>query len=311
MQRDSIQSTTLSGLSRRNLLTACLAFSWLAVMAVNHDDSPHKKKPVVTQASIIPSLPRADVLEPAGALEEQIDQAQAATPEPTPLEFAISLLEVAQQRIHAVSDYSARFIQHEQVDGVLGDENHIHLKVRHAPLSVYMGWIEPYEGREVIYVDGRDDNRLLAHAGGWKRLLVPMVRLDPFGRQAMKTSRHPITEIGIAYLTDQLLEDRLIEKSIPTVEVTMNEESDQDGRTCWRFEHLHTVADGTEYGKVIFHVDQELGIPVSCQTFDWPSEAGEQGALLESYYYGDLQLEAGLTDLDFDSENPEYGFQRL
>ena len=92
MQRDCIQNTTLSGLSRRNLLTTCLAFSWLAVMAVNYGDSPRKKKPGVTQASIIPSLQGAEVLEPVRALKEQIDEPRAATPEPTPLEFAISLL---------------------------------------------------------------------------------------------------------------------------------------------------------------------------------------------------------------------------
>jgi hypothetical protein len=311
MLRQQRELTTTGGLSRRNLLTACLVFSGLAVMVVDADDASKKSAPLATRASLIPSLPAVEILETARVAGAAVVEAPAETHQPTPLEFAISLLEEAQRRIHAVESYSAHFIQQEQIGGVLGEENRIRLKVRHAPFSVYMGWIEPNEGREVIYVDGRDDNRLLAHEGGWKRLLVPMVRLDPNGTQAMKTSRHPITEVGLAYLTDRLLEDRVRELSIETVQVTLNEASDRDGRACWRLEHHHAVPDGTEYGKVIFYLDQQLGIPVWCQTFDWPSGGTVEGDLLESYYYGELQLEAGLSDLDFDCQNSEYGFQRL
>lgn len=305
------RDSRLGAISRRNLLTACLAFSGLAVMIVRVEDSPRREATLVSQASLLPRLSAAQVLVPAQSPEPETLESAPAAPVPSSLDFAISLLEKAQARIHAVSDYSARFVQHEEVNGVLGDVNEIRLKIRHEPFSVYMGWIEPYEGREVIYVDGHNDNRLLAHEGGWKRLLVPIVRLDPFGHQAMKTSRHPITEIGIAYLTDRLLEERMLEKSIPTVEVTVSEESDRDGRVCWRFEHRHTAPDGTEYGKVVFHVDKELGIPVACQTFDWPADDAIEGGLVESYFYGDLQLNAGLSDVDFDPDNAEYGFQRL
>lgn len=272
-------------------------------MAVDRDET-RLNRPRMAQATLAPAFAPGAVL-PQAAPEEE-------APSPaTPLDFALLLLEEAHHRIHAVNDYSAEFLQQERIGGVLGEPNRIRLKVRHQPFSVYMGWIEPNEGREVIYVDGRDDNRLLAHEGGWKRLLVPMVRLDPFGTQAMKTSRHPITEVGIAYLTDRILEDRRREQSIPTVEVSYREERMRNGRTCWRFEHVHTVYDETQYSRVVFGIDKELGVPVWCETYDWPAGANSQGEMLESYYYGDLQFDVGMTDQDFDVDNPGYGFKRL
>ena len=53
-----------------------------------------------------------------------------------------------------------------------------------------------------------------------------------------------------------------------------------------------------------FVINQELTskLLVRIQTYDWDDH------LLENYAYEDLKLNTGLTDADFDSENPQYHF---
>ena len=72
----------------------------------------------------------------------------------------------------SVRDYTATLVKRERVDGELQPYEYIYLKVRNpkpqVPFSVYMYFLKPAEakGREVIYVDGRDENKMLVHEGG-------------------------------------------------------------------------------------------------------------------------------------------------
>jgi hypothetical protein len=96
--------------------------------------------------------------------------------------------------IARVEDYAAAFHKQERVDGELLPEEAMLLKFQ-KPLKVYMKWLEdPHRGREALYVEGRDDNKVIAHEGGiWGFVTLS---LDPRGSLAMKDSRQPITDIG-------------------------------------------------------------------------------------------------------------------
>ena len=52
------------------------------------------------------------------------------------------------------------------------------LKVMHQPFSVYMSFLKPYAGREVVYVDGQNDGKLIVLEAGFKRMLGK-INLDP------------------------------------------------------------------------------------------------------------------------------------
>ena len=58
-------------------------------------------------------------------------------------------------------------------------------------------------------------------------------------------------------------------------------------------------------------VDDELKIPIYFRSFDWPAEEGGQPRLLEEFFYRNVKLNVGLTDRDFDRQNPDYHFQKL
>jgi outer membrane lipoprotein-sorting protein len=57
------------------------------------------------------------------------------------------------------------------------------------------------------------------------------------------------------------------------------------------------------YGyRVVINLDEEKKVPIKIQIYD----SGDQ--LVESYGYENLNLNAGLTDDDFDPKNPECRF---
>src|SRR5262249_36277539 len=139
--------------------------------------------------------------------------------------FCILLLEEAERRLAGVSDFSAKFYKRERVNGELGDLNIMDLKVRRAPLSVYMKWNEPYAGREIIWQEGANEGQILVHAGGWQRKIVPLLRLDPLGERAMEYNRRPVTQIGIWNFNRRLLDNLRVDLEHTDVKVWMTQDT--------------------------------------------------------------------------------------
>ncbi len=103
-----------------------------------------------------------------------------------------------------IKDYEATFTKTERLDGKPGEQQHILLRVRHEPFSVYMKFINPYPGREALYVENQNEGNLVALDSGFKRRLGK-INLDPNGMIAMRGQRHPITKCGIRNLTAELI----------------------------------------------------------------------------------------------------------
>ncbi|MBL9125554.1 MAG: DUF1571 domain-containing protein [Planctomycetaceae bacterium] len=224
--------------------------------------------------------------------------------------FCILLLEDAERQLTGVSDLRATFYKRERVNGELTDLNVMDLKVRRAPLSVYMRWREPYAGREIIWQEDANDGQILVHAGGWQRKIVPLLRLDPLGERAMEYNRRPVTQIGLWNFNRRLLDNLRVDLEHPDVKVWMTQDKKVGGREAYCFRVVHTDrAEQAAYHKMLMYIDQQLGLPVACELYGWPELEGGDPPLEESYAFNDLQLEVGLSDLDFDITNPEYEFR--
>jgi hypothetical protein len=63
--------------------------------------------------------------------------------------------------------------------------------------------------------------------------------------------------------------------------------------------------------RVRVFIDQELGLPVRFEAYDWPKSSQSEPELLEEYTYMHLKLNVGLRDIDFDTSNAEYSFGRF
>ena len=114
-----------------------------------------------------------------------------------------------------VRDYSCTFVKQERVDGELGEQQHILLKVMHQPFSVYMSFLKPFPAAKCVYVDGQNNDEMVVLEAGFKRMLGKM-NLDPNGALAMNGQKHPITAVGIRNLTAKLIKMSKPRRSSPS-----------------------------------------------------------------------------------------------
>jgi hypothetical protein len=209
----------------------------------------------------------------------------------------------------SVRDYSCTFVKRERVNGALGEQQHIFLKVMHQPFSVYMLFKQPFAGREVVYVEGQNDNKIVALDVGVKRYLGKM-SLDPNGALAMKGQKHPITSVGIRNLCGKLIKMHEAELKYGECEVTVNPDPSIDGRktTLVQVIHPNPRKEFKNYVARIFF-DNEHMIPIHYDAYSWPAAAGGKPQLEESYTYQNLQLNNNFTATDFDPNNNPSIFQ--
>jgi hypothetical protein len=214
---------------------------------------------------------------------------------------------ISEAKISQVEAYTATFRKQERLSGKLGPENTLKMKVRNRPFAIYLKFLAPKAGKEVVYAEGHHENKVIAHNGDWTRKLVPRLAVAPDSALALADSRHPVTEAGLVHLARKLLAFR-----DPHASTMLDRITDESGRPWLRSIHTHSVNDGTRpFNKVEILYDPETHFPLRIASYDWPA-AGQTGELelAERYAYDDLNLEAHLTAADFDPANPEYAFMR-
>ena len=270
--------------------------------------------------------PVLNSLEPKGIAtnsnRENEDQSDVHALDPV-LDFARTAL---RNHIENHNDYTAVLAKRELVGGKLIPESKMAMKLKYGPpissdksersVSVYLKSLEPKSqaGREVIWVQGRNDNKLTAHEAG----LLGMISVDlmPESRLAMAGNRYPITEIGLEKLLGKLIERGERDRKLGPAIVRTTENIHLGDRNCRLIEIVHeskTVAldDRTvefEFYLAQIFFDLDLLLPLKYASFSWPKSDGGAPELLEEYTYMDLKLNVGLGQKDFDTKNPAYRF---
>lgn len=217
-----------------------------------------------------------------------------------------------------VRDYTATLIKRERVGGRLQEYQSLEVKVRHrrleeggviTPFSVYLKFIAPRSlaGREVIWVEGQGDGRLIAHESGFKNLL--RVRLEPTSFLAMLGNRYPISKIGMRNLVEELIIKGEAERQRGEIEVEFFDNAKVDGRLCRMIQITHPVKRPYfDFYRAQIFIDQELTMPIRYAAWTWPLKGSSEPVLEEEYTYRDVRLNVDLTDRDFDPDNPAYNF---
>ncbi|WP_437186375.1 DUF1571 domain-containing protein [Planctomicrobium sp. SH668] len=206
-----------------------------------------------------------------------------------------------------VHDYSTLFIKTEMV-GRAVLSSRMELKVREKPFSVYLKFVEPGPGREVIYVSGQNNNMMLAHDVGFAGLAGTLT-LDPTGRMAMDGNRYPLTNIGMRNMLELLSETWVKEKSLPGVEAKSVPNLKIGDIRCRAVEvsHLPTQAAAKFQLSRLF-LDDQTNLPIRVQAYGFPTKRDQAPPLVEDYLYSQLKLNQGFGDLDFSVKNPKYNF---
>ena len=212
--------------------------------------------------------------------------------------------------VERIEDYSATMIKRERINGKLGEYEHMFVKIRHRPLSVYMYFLAPEgkKGTEVIYREDANDGKIQAHGVGIQKMFGTL-SLDPTGQIAMRGNRYPITEIGFVTMVRRLIEVAEEDIKYGECEVTFHPGAKVQDRVCTCIQVVHPVPRRNfRFHVARIFVDDELNLPIRYVSWDWPEKEGGEPQLLEEYTYLKLKLNNGFTDADFDTRNPNYQF---
>ena len=327
-----------AGAVRSNLLAAIICSMSVGVLILNFQIEPagavpHKSAAPLLQIRQAPLAPRTVSQDVRDADEAQVGRSTdtlctdpgVCIPQGMPSSRFAMLLQLAMldrglRRLEKEADYTATFYKQEWLgdDDKIGDVQHIELKLRHKPFSVYMKWTEVDRGQELIYVHGKNNGKMILHFGGWKRMLPPL-KLDPNGSLALSKARHPVTELGLSELATIIREYR--QRDVEHDSVVCRIEADQvfDERTCHCFVMEYPEDRKVEplYRKTITLIDRDWSVPVVVKNFAWPDdeatqltgEALDEATLIEFYAYSGIQFGQKLGDKVFDRKNKEYAFR--
>lgn len=232
---------------------------------------------------------------------------------PHPIDPALSLVRECQERFAKVQDYTAVFLKQEMVGRTLLPQQFMEAKFREQPRSVYLKWMQPDEGREVIYVEGQNNDKLVTHVTGIAKALTGTLMLDPDSPTARKGHRHSIREAGIGNMIEKLIVHWEFERQYNQTVVDITHVK-LNGRPCFLINSAHPYPDE---GKFMYHtckvfIDKQLVLPIRIEGYAYPQQVGKTpGPLLECYTYANLQVNVGLSDIDFSADNPHYGYSRF
>lgn len=228
------------------------------------------------------------------------------------------ILKIAYQSIKKiedeVADYTAVLSRRERIGEQEMPPSTMEVKIRNPQeeqaFSIYVKFTEPENtrGREVIWVDGKNENKIVAHEAGILGFVRVVQAPDSF--VAMVGNRYPITETGLLRLMQKLTQYGLRDRKFGDCEVEILEEIQVADVSCTRLRIIHAE----KQKPFTFHIaeidmDMQRMIPVRLATWDWPAE-GKNPALIEEYIYHNIKLNVGLRDADFDPDNPAYNYPK-
>ncbi|QDT11327.1 DUF1571 domain-containing protein [Planctomycetes bacterium K23_9] len=283
-------------------------------------------RPTLTTTPPVQSVAQTQASSQAPMARQSPSHPPALTPvshklhTPHIIDPAIQLAMTSLQHIRAnVQDYEAILVKRCRVGGVLPEPQYAKVKIRNrktlggaiqTPMSVYLRFLKPTDvsGREVVWVENQNNGNMIVHESGLKGMVN--VTLDPNGYLAMRNQRYPITEIGIENLAKKLIERCHRDRQHDECDFQLYNDAKIAKRECRMLEVVHpNKRPHFDFYRARVYIDKELNLPIRYASWSWPTTAGGEPVLEEEYTYLRVKANAGLTDQDFDIDNPAYGFR--
>jgi hypothetical protein len=248
-------------------------------------------------AANLPAPPLAN----AAASETPIVLAQATTPTAntaSPLDEPIRLITEAKKAMADVKDYSCVLVKKERMGDKAPVENVIALKVRAEPFSVNLRWVEPkaLAGQEACYVAGKNDGKMRVKSAGLLGNLG-FLSLDADDARAKATSKHAISESGLANLIEQFAAGWEKDRKLNLTKVRLGD-YEFNKRKCTRVEATQSENPNNQFlfQRCVVFFDKETHLPIRVECYDWSAKEGQPGELVEMFSYVNLRLNVGLGD---------------
>jgi outer membrane lipoprotein-sorting protein len=226
------------------------------------------------------------------------------------------VLETARQALKEIEsnvrDYSAVIVSQERIGNKLVERT-MFVKIREKPFSAYLYFLaasnEDIKGREVLYIQGRNNGNLTAHTPGLLDKTLGKLNLPPGGLLAMNGQRHPITDLGLSNLCRQLIQRGEAAEDPGQVKVQRCAHARINTRACTLLEVTFPVREKKNWAYLArIFLDDERHFPIRVEIYELPRDRKQGPQLAEEYTYLDLKLNNGYTDADFEPKNRQYKF---
>lgn len=228
----------------------------------------------------------------------------------SPLSSAIALARDAQARVEAARDYACLLSQREQEGGEPGKFEHMLLKVRHQPASIYAFFLGPRspKGEEAIFIAGANGGMALVHPAASHGQSATSRGVPPGSPELTQWTGEPIDELGMKQTIARWV--KMYESDLPHGEAETryykSVKVDHRPATCIEVTHP-TKRPHFRFSLSRLYIDEETKLPVRFEAYGW-SDGAKPAPLAEELTYRNVELDRGFTDQDFDPANPNYAF---
>jgi len=207
---------------------------------------------------------------------------------------SLALLQLAKAKYDAsVHDYTATFVRQERDNkGRLAPAETMFCKFRRAPFNVFLHWRKGARRIDkALYAPAFLGPDILVHPTGLAGLIAPVVRIDLEGKHA--ESAQQIKNFGFGTALDRLVQRGLLARRQNELNTTFLGETVVGGRPSIAMEWRLPPGRNHQYGRIVIHLCQQTLLPLTIGLWDWDER------LQAKYVYGDLNVNANLTDDDF------------
>ncbi len=215
------------------------------------------------------------------------------------IQALISRLSLKAKRVRS---HQAVFHRREFRDGAVGVKEKVYLRHHSKSGAVYMKWLDgPNEGRGLLYTPRTNTVAVTAP--------LMTVHLEPDSWLIRKSSRHPISDVGVRKLSAIIGRDAKLaqEREYRGVEYRMLRPQTHFNRktTCFESRTPKHVEPRFYAVRSVVCVDDELGLPIFVKV--WDQEDG-QLRMIEEIGYENLRLNPPLPPDAFREDHSAYGF---
>jgi hypothetical protein len=249
----------------------------------------------IVSTGILPISLRADT-----KIAARIAEAEQSHPLVPVLKLAAKSLEKLEQ----VKDYEAVIIKKEMVGKELLTSQ-MQIKLREEPKDIYLKFIDPHAGRQVLFSPNKRNGMMLVRETGIASI-VGALEIDPNSDRVKTENRYSIVKIGLRNLLTILMDRWLLETKLPGVEVKFFPDAKIGTQSVKVAQIIYSEQrPEVKIQQTRLYIDNSSELPVRLQNWEF---AKPEPILVEDYFYSNLKPNVGLKDIDFDPANPKYGF---
>jgi hypothetical protein len=203
-----------------------------------------------------------------------------------PVQFLAKCLERYQDE--KISGYTALLRKQERIQGKLQPSEDIEVSFREAPYSVLMRWLKGQKlADSALYVEGKNDGKLLVHPSGLAGRLVKVVSRDPEGEEARRSGRYSMKNFGLKMANEKAYgawKAAREKGDLHARYLGVRKVFEAGDRPCYTLHRKMSKPDEEGVTDVILYIDKDSWLQVGTVL------KNEEGKLVGEYMFRDIHI---------------------